>query len=54
MLNQTVVNGIVCIRLSIGAERTAEKHIRNAYSILEEESQLALGIWEQKRGDENV
>jgi len=49
MLVQTEIYGIFCIRFAIGAQRTKEKHIRDAYSILEEESRLAVAIWREKR-----
>jgi len=49
MLVQTILNGILCIRFAIGAQRTTEKHIRDAYNILEEESQLAIAVWEKKQ-----
>lgn len=41
----TSVNGIFCIRFAIGAQRTTERHVRDAYDILEEEARLALAVW---------
>jgi len=48
MVVQTDINGVFCIRFAIGAQRTMEKHIRDGYKILEEESGLAVAAWKHK------
>ncbi len=45
MMIQTDVNNIFCIRMAIGAQRTTEQHIRNAYDILEIEAKATLDLW---------
>lgn len=47
LLTQTSLNGIFCIRLAVGAARTGEKHIKQAYEILCKEAEWALENWEQ-------
>ena len=48
MLVQTEINGIYCMRMAIGAQRTTEKHIRDAFNIFEEEASRAIEAWKQK------
>ncbi len=48
MLVQTEINGIYCMRMAIGAQRTTEKHIQDAFNIFEDEATKAMDIWEQK------
>lgn len=48
-LTQTDLNGIFCIRMAVGAERTSEDHIRCAYDILCQEAKIALEEWEERR-----
>jgi aromatic-L-amino-acid decarboxylase len=51
MLVQTEINGIYCMRMAIGAQRTTEKHIRHAFNIFEEEATQAIDIWREKSQD---
>ena len=46
-MTQTNINNIFCIRIVIGAQRTTEKHIREAYDILETEAKATLDLWEK-------
>ncbi|KAF7315233.1 hypothetical protein MIND_00037700 [Mycena indigotica] len=41
-LTQTTLNGAYCIRFAIGAARTTESHIRDAFSIVLEEARTVL------------
>lgn len=51
-LTQTDLNGTFCVRMAIGATRTEERHIRAAFSLLEEEGGIALREWrENLQGD---
>ncbi|KIM41616.1 hypothetical protein M413DRAFT_445591 [Hebeloma cylindrosporum] len=45
MLTQTSLNGIFCIRFAVGATRTNEGHIQDAYNIIVEEAKSALKTW---------
>lgn len=47
MLTQTVLNGVYCIRLAVGAARTNETHIKQACDLLHKEAELAIEAWEQ-------
>jgi len=47
MLTQTTLNGVFCVRLAVGAARTTEKHIQDAYGIIEKEAKAALEVWDQ-------
>ncbi|KAF8629833.1 hypothetical protein AX15_003200 [Amanita polypyramis BW_CC] len=47
LLTQTVLNGITCIRFSVGAYRTQERHIDRAFQLLQEEGWAAMEEWEQ-------
>ncbi|KAF8895716.1 pyridoxal phosphate-dependent transferase [Gymnopilus junonius] len=47
MLTQTSLNGMFCVRLAVGAARTTEEHIRNAYNIVEKEAKAAIETWDQ-------
>ncbi|KIM45051.1 hypothetical protein M413DRAFT_441699 [Hebeloma cylindrosporum] len=47
MLTQTSLNGIFCVRLAVGAARTNEGHIQEAYNIIIEEAKFAVQTWEQ-------
>jgi len=47
MLTQTSLNGMFCIRLAVGAARTTEEHIRDAFTILEKEGKAAIENWDQ-------
>jgi len=48
LLTQTILNGVFCIRLAVGAVRTTSIHIKNAYDILHEEAELTVKVWEWK------
>ena len=45
MLTPTNLNGIFCIRLVVGAARTEELHVRNAYEVVAEEAEGVLQAW---------
>ncbi|KAF4620333.1 hypothetical protein D9613_000357 [Agrocybe pediades] len=47
MLTQTSLNGIFCVRLAVGASRTTEKHMHDAYSVIEKEAKAAIEVWDQ-------
>lgn len=47
MLTQTTLNGVYCVRLAVGAARTTEQHVRDAYEVIRKESELALESWGQ-------
>ncbi|CAA7259160.1 unnamed protein product [Cyclocybe aegerita] len=47
MLTQTSLNGIFCVRLAVGAARTTEEHVQQAYDIVSKEAKVALESWEQ-------
>jgi len=48
LLTQTVLNGVFCIRLAIGAERTRSHDIDRAYEILVEEAERTVEEWKAK------
>ena len=50
LLTQTVLNGIACIRFAVGAYRTEERHIDQAFKLLQEEGHIAIKEWENGRG----
>jgi aromatic-L-amino-acid decarboxylase len=45
LLTQTDLSGTFCVRFAVGAVRTEEKHIREAFNVLVEEAQATLGEW---------
>ena len=47
MLTQTSLNGVFCVRFAVGAARTNEGHIQEAYDIIIKEAKFALKTWEQ-------
>jgi len=47
MLTQTSLNGIFCVRFVVGAARTNEEHIQEAYSIIIKEARSAYETWNQ-------
>ncbi|KAF9002337.1 pyridoxal phosphate-dependent transferase [Cyathus striatus] len=47
-LTQTTLNGVFCIRLAVGAARTEEKHIQQAFDLLTSEAEFALEAWGEK------
>ncbi|KAF8971067.1 pyridoxal phosphate-dependent transferase [Flammula alnicola] len=47
LLTQTTLNGVFCIRLAVGAARTTEQHILNAYNLLSKEAESAIETWDQ-------
>ncbi len=51
LLTQTVLNGVFCIRLAIGAERTRIDDIHRAYEILVEEAGKIVEEWKAKNKD---
>jgi len=44
LMTQTILNGVFCIRFAIGAARTQEIHIKQAYDLLQQEAELALAL----------
>ncbi|KAH9485139.1 Tryptophan decarboxylase 2 [Psilocybe cubensis] len=50
MLTQTNLNGIFCIRLAVGAARTTEQHIQDAFTIIEKEAKAAIEAWKTING----
>ncbi|KAJ3508038.1 hypothetical protein NLJ89_g5971 [Agrocybe chaxingu] len=54
MLTQTSLNGIFCVRLAVGAARTTEEHVRQAYDIVNKEAKVALESWEQTANTNGV
>lgn len=47
MLTQTSLSGIFCVRFAVGAARTNEEHIQEAYNIIIKEAKFAYETWEQ-------
>lgn len=47
LLTQTDLSGTFCIRFAVGAVRTEEKHIREAFDVLTEEAQATLAEWRE-------
>jgi hypothetical protein len=45
LLTQTDLSGTFCIRFAVGAVRTEEKHVREAFDVLVEEAQATLREW---------
>lgn len=45
LLTQTVINGIVCIRFAVGAPRTEERHVDQAWAILQREAEASISAW---------
>ncbi|KAF8160873.1 aromatic-L-amino-acid decarboxylase [Crassisporium funariophilum] len=54
MLTQTSLNGVFCIRFAVGAARTTEVHIQQAYQILTKEAKALLETWEQTAGGTDI
>ncbi|KAF8348273.1 pyridoxal-dependent decarboxylase conserved domain-containing protein [Amanita rubescens] len=49
LLTQTILNGITCLRFAVGAYRTEERHIDQAFNLLQEEGHIAIKEWENRR-----
>ncbi|SJL10199.1 uncharacterized protein ARMOST_13583 [Armillaria ostoyae] len=47
-LTQTLLDGVVCIRLAVGAVQTEESHIRSAFGIVVKEATLTIDEWKQR------
>ncbi|KAG6910564.1 hypothetical protein DXG01_009514 [Tephrocybe rancida] len=47
LLTPTVLNGVSCIRLAVGAARTEIVHIQHACDLLHKEAELTLEEWER-------
>lgn len=47
-LTQTQLNGVFCVRLAVGAERTRKEHIDSAWALICEEAAGAVGEWAEK------
>ena len=41
-ITRTMLNGVVCIRFSVGAERTEKAHVESAFKIITEEAQKVV------------
>jgi aromatic-L-amino-acid/L-tryptophan decarboxylase len=52
LLTQTVLDGVFCIRLAVGAARTDSIHIQKAYDLLSKEAELTIETWEQPTVEE--
>ena len=52
LLTQTVLDGVFCIRLAVGAARTNSVHIQKAYDLLNKEAKIAIETWEQSTVEE--
>ena len=50
LLTQIVLNGVACIRFAVGAYRTEERHVDQAFDISQEEGHIAIKEWENERG----
>ena len=50
-MTQTNINNIFCIRMAIGAQRTTEKHIGEAFDLLEIEAKATLDLWKKSTGE---
>lgn len=48
LLTQTVLNGVACIRFAVGVLRTEERHIDQAFRLLQEEGYIAIEEWKTK------
>jgi len=48
LLTQTQLNGVFCIRFSVGSAKTCEEHIVNAFKLLCDEAKLAIRAFEGK------
>lgn len=49
LLTQTILNGITCLRFAVGAYRTEERHIDQAFNLLQEEGNIAIKEWENRK-----
>ena len=49
---RTDLNGVICIRCAVGAERTKEAHILQAFEVLCEEANKTLKAWDGESGSE--
>ncbi|KAG2153412.1 pyridoxal phosphate-dependent transferase [Suillus clintonianus] len=47
-ITQTDLNGVFCVRMAIGAEKTVERDIDRALDVIGQEGRAALGEWELK------
>lgn len=47
-LTQTDLQGTFCIRFSIGAQRTEERHVHAAFDLFNEEAKKALEEWKEE------
>jgi aromatic-L-amino-acid decarboxylase len=54
LLTQTILNGVFCIRLAVGAARTDSVHIQSAHDLLEKEAKIAIETWEQSIMEESA
>lgn len=42
-ITRTVLNGVVCIRLAIGAERTEKRHVEEAFKLILDDAREVRG-----------
>lgn len=45
LLTQTMINGTFCVRFAVGAARTTNQHIDEAWRIIQEEAAIAVEEW---------
>ncbi|OJA12592.1 hypothetical protein AZE42_06905 [Rhizopogon vesiculosus] len=50
-VTQTELNGVFCVRMAIGAERTVEKDIDRALTVIGEEGKVALMEWKRMQAE---
>ena len=48
-ITHTDLNGVFCVRMAIGAERTEEGDIDKALTLIEEEARVVLSEWGRMR-----
>jgi aromatic-L-amino-acid decarboxylase len=48
---QTELNGVFCVRMAIGTERTVEGDIERALAVIGEEGRVALRKWERMQAE---
>jgi aromatic-L-amino-acid decarboxylase len=49
-ITQTDLNGVFCVRMVIGAEKTVESDIEQALALMKEEAMVLVGNWTRMRG----
>ncbi|KAK2463954.1 hypothetical protein APHAL10511_004005 [Amanita phalloides] len=49
LLTHTVLNGIACIRFTVSAYRTRERHVEKAFKLLQDEGHIAINAWKERQ-----